>query len=31
MQRLDGGGAVWLLAQAKSLYQLLTFDAICSR
>ena len=28
MQRLDGGGAVWLLAQAKSLYQLLTFDAI---
>ena len=25
MQRLDGGGAVWLLAQAKSLYQLLTF------
>lgn len=28
MQRLDGGGAVWLLAQAKSLYQLLTFDAV---
>lgn len=23
-----GGGAVWLLAQAKSLYQLLTFDAV---
>ena len=28
MQRLDGGGAFWLLAQAKSLYQLLTFDAV---
>lgn len=28
LQRLDGGGAVWLLAQAKSLYQLLTFDAV---
>lgn len=28
MQRLDGGGAVWLLAQTKSLYQLLTFDAV---
>ena len=28
MQRLYGGGAVWLLAQAKSLYQLLTFDAV---
>ena len=28
MQRLDGGGAVWLLAQARSLYQLLTFDAV---
>lgn len=28
MQRLDSGGAVWLLAQAKSLYQLLTFDAV---
>ena len=28
MQRLDGGGAVWVLAQAKSLYQLLTFDAV---
>ena len=28
MQRLDGGGAIWLLAQAKSLYQLLTFDAV---
>ena len=28
MQRLDGGRAVWLLAQAKSLYQLLTFDAV---
>lgn len=27
MQRLDGGGAVWVLAQAKNLYQLLTFDA----
>ena len=25
MQRLDGGGALWLLTQAKSLYQLLTF------
>ena len=28
MQRLDGGGAVWMLAQAKSLYQLLTFDTV---
>ena len=28
MQRLDGGGALWLLAQAKSLYQVLTFDAV---
>ena len=28
MQRLDGGGALWLLAQAKSLYQMLTFDAV---
>ena len=28
MQRLDGGGAIWLLAQAKSLYQLLTFDTV---
>ena len=28
MQRVDGGGAVWLLAQAKNLYQLLTFDAV---
>ena len=28
MQQLDGGGAVWLLAQAKSLYQLLTFGAV---
>ena len=28
MQRLDGGGAVWMLTQAKSLYQLLTFDAV---
>lgn len=26
-----GGGAVWLLAQAKSLYQLLTFDAVLQR
>ena len=28
MQRLDGGGALWLLTQAKSLYQLLTFDTV---
>lgn len=28
MQRLDGGGALWLLAQAKSLYQVLTFDTV---
>ena len=28
MQRLDGGGGIWLLSQAKSLYQLLTFDTV---
>ena len=28
MQRLDGGGGIWLLTQAKSLYQLLTFDTV---
>lgn len=28
MQRLDCGGALWLLTQAKSLYQLLTFDTV---
>ena len=28
MQRLDGGGALWLLTQAKSLYHLLTFDTV---
>lgn len=28
MQRLDGGGTLWLLTQAKSLYQLLTFDTV---
>ena len=28
MQRLDGSGALWLLAQAKSLYQVLTFDTV---
>lgn len=28
MQRLDGGGGIWLLSQAKSLYQLLTFGTV---
>ena len=28
MQRLDSGGGIWLLSQAKSLYQLLTFDTV---
>ena len=28
MQRLDGSGGIWLLSQAKSLYQLLTFDTV---
>ena len=28
MQRLDGGRGIWLLSQAKSLYQLLTFDTV---
>lgn len=28
MQRLDGGGGIWLLSQAKSLYHLLTFDTV---
>ena len=28
MQRLDGGGGIWLLSQAKSLYQLLTLDTV---
>ena len=28
MQRLDGGGGIWLLSQAKSRYQLLTFDTV---
>lgn len=28
MQRLDGGGGIWLLSQAKSLYHLLTFGTV---